>query len=221
MKRIHNCLEAFKINQREYIDNLQNSIDSLLFGEYHISNNKHNTYEELEIILDEASPSYSFKKAFKSLDKNDFQEITARVNKFNVLFEQFKKRVYESITVYGNVKEIEKYISTFESTKNTENESQLFSQRNKDKIVPKQNKIEIALLKMNYACKDEVILNNELFMKYFSCLALENYEKHFKQSTKELQSSHADLMSKRNEDEDETQKDFALAIENTNKLKKD
>lgn len=50
------------------------------------------------------------------------------------------------------------------------NESQLFSQRNKDKIAQKHNKIEINL---NYANKDEI----SLIMKYFSCLALENYGK--------------------------------------------
>ena len=45
------------------------------------------------------------------------------------------------------MKEIEKYISTFESTKSNENKSQLFSQRNRDKIIPTQNKIEILYLK--------------------------------------------------------------------------
>lgn len=42
------------------------------------------------------------------------------------------------------------------------NESQLFSQRNKDKIAPKHNKIEINLFKINYANKDEI----SLIMKY-------------------------------------------------------
>ena len=74
---------------------------------------------------------------------------------------------------------------------------------------------------MDYANKDEVILNNELFMKYFSCLALENYEKKlkkFKQTTKALHNFHSDLMliKNENEDEDETQKDFTKAIENKN-----
>jgi hypothetical protein len=84
MKRILNCLEAFKINQKEYIDNLQNSIDSLLFGEYHVSNNKHNTYEELETILDEVSPSYSFKLAFESLDKKIFKKSLPEL--INIMF---------------------------------------------------------------------------------------------------------------------------------------
>ena len=214
MKKIHKCLDNFKLNQNEYIDSIQNSVESILFGEYHAHNN---STEELESILDETAPSYPFKCAIGTLNENNFNEITARINQYNVLFEQFKKSVYDSITKYGNLKEIGKYISSFEATKSTEADTQLFSHKSsKDKIVPRQNKSELALLKMNYHNKDEIILNNELLMKYFACLALENYEKNFKQDVKELQSSHADLMIRRNEDEDESQKDFAKAIENTN-----
>ena len=212
VKKISQCVDNCRENQKEYIENLLSTTDTIFFGEYAARTEND---EELETILDEASPSYNFKLSIDKLNQKEFSDINLRINQYNALFDSFKKTVYESISKYGNLKEIENYISGFESSKKNEGEGILFSQRNKEKA-SRTRKNELALLKMNYNSKDEVILNNEILEKYFSCLTLETYEKHFKQTSKELQSSHADLMIKKNDDDEEERKDFGKAIENTN-----
>ena len=210
-KRISQCVDTFKDNQNEYIETLLNNVDNIFFGEYAARAEQD---QELDTILDEASPSYGFKLAIDKLNDKEFSDINTRINQYNTLYDSFKRTIFDSIAKYGNLKEIENYISGFESSKKSDSESLLFSQRAKEKS-SKTRKSELALLKMNYNNKDEVILNNDILAKYFSYLTLETYEKHFKQTSKELQSSHADLMIKKSDDEDEI-KDFGKAIENTN-----
>ena len=210
-KRITQCVDTFKDNQNEYIETLLNNVDNIFFGEYAARAEQD---QELDTILDEASPSYGFQLAIDKLNDKEFSDINVRINQYNTLYDSFKRTIFDSIAKYGNLKEIENYISGFESSKKSDSESLLFSQRAKEKS-SKTRKSELALLKMNYNSKDEVILNNDILEKYFSYLTLETYEKHFKQTSKELQSSHADLMIKKSDDEDEI-KDFGKAIENTN-----
>ena len=210
-KRITQCVDTFKDNQNEYIETLLNNVDNIFFGEYAARAEQD---QELDTILDEASPSYGFQLAIDKLNDKEFSDINVRISQYNTLYDSFKRTIFDSIAKYGNLKEIENYISGFESSKKSDSESLLFSQRAKEKS-SKTRKSELALLKMNYNSKDEVILNNDILEKYFSYLTLETYEKHFKQTSKELQSSHADLMIKKSDDEDEI-KDFGKAIENTN-----
>ena len=49
-------------------------------------------------------------------------------------------------------------------------------------------------------------------------LCLECYEKNFKQDSKELQSPHTDLRIKKNEEDEDSPKDYGKAIENTNTI---
>ena len=210
-KRITQCVDTFKDNQNEYIETLLNNVDNIFFGEYAARAEQD---QELDTILDEASPSYGFQLAIDKLNDKEFSDINIRISQYNTLYDSFKRTIFDSIAKYENLKEIENYISGFESSKKSDSESLLFSQRAKEKS-SKTRKSELALLKMNYNSKDEVILNNDILEKYFSYLTLETYEKHFKQTSKELQSSHADLMIKKSDDEDEI-KDFGKAIENTN-----
>jgi hypothetical protein len=60
-------------------------------------------------------------------------------------------------------------------------------------------------------------LNHNLIIKLYSFLLIELYEQYFKQETKELQSSHADLLIK-SDDDDDAPKDNGKAIENTNQI---
>ena len=208
--QIARCVEEFKQNQKESFETMLSNAQNIFFGDV---NNERN--EELDHIIDETLPSHPFTEAVEELNKKDFNEITNRVNHYNALFDKFKKSVFDSITKYGNLKEIENYINTFEASRKGDSESNLFSQRLTKEKSSKMNKDELQLLKMQLNNKDEITLNNELLQKYFAYLTLETYEKYFKQMSKELQSSHADLMIKKGEDEDEI-KDFGKAIENTN-----
>jgi hypothetical protein len=70
---------------------------------------------------------------------------------------------------------------------------------------------------VNLKNPDEVVLNHNLIIKLYSFLLIELYEQYFKQETKELQSSHADLLIK-SDDDDDAPKDNGKAIENTNQI---
>ena len=221
VKSIISKVEDFKKNQNDYISTLLNNIENLFFGDYNLSKEEYNNIDDLNIkqIIDESSPTHPIKLSIENLDKENFDEINKRMNQYNILFESFKKSVYDSVNKYGDLKDIDNYIHQFEnnSTKKDPDDI-LFSNRKSSIKNARANKMELALLKSKFNNKDEVTLNNDLLQKYFAYLCLECYEKNFKQDTKELQSSHADLMIKKNEDEDDSLKDFGKAIENTNMI---
>ena len=146
-----------------------------------------------------------------------FDEINKRIYKYNNQIETFKKSIYNIIKKQGNLKEIEKQIKSYENTKQKGPEG-LFSQRQNEK--EKTNKSSNQTLqnenqKLSYNNKDDVIINNPILEKYFALHCLDVYEKNFKITTKELKSSHADLIIKINEDEE---MDFGKAIEGTNEI---
>ena len=200
-------VEKFKQMQKSYIENLISQINSLFFGDFDFGED-----DDVDEI-DENSPVHNFKLKFEQLNSKDFTDVTNRIGQYNRLFDSFRKTVFDSITKSGNLREIESYILGFESNKKSDVESQLFSGRAKEKVT-RTRKNEYALMKMNFASKEEIILNNAILGKYFSCLTLEIYDKHFKQVAKELQSSHADLAIKK--DDEEGGRDFGTALENTN-----
>ena len=219
VKSIISKVEDFKKNQNDYISTLLNNIENLFFGDYNLSKEEYNNIDDLNIkqIIDESSPTHPIKLSIENLDKENFDEINKRMNQYNILFESFKKSVYDSVNKYGDLKDIDNYIHQFENnTTKKDPDDILFSNRKSSIKNARANKMELALLKSKFNNKDEVTLNNDLLQKYFAYLCLECYEKNFKQDTKELQSSHADLMIKKNEDEDDSLKDFGKAIENTN-----
>ena len=219
VKSIISKVEDFKQYQKDYITALLNNIENLFFGDYNLSKEEYNNIDDLNIkqIIDESSPTHPIKLSIENLDKENFDEINKRMNQYNILFESFKKSVYDSVNKYGDLKDIDNYIHQFENnTTKKDPDDILFSNRKSSIKNARANKMELALLKSKLNNKDEVTLNNDLLQKYFAYLCLECYEKNFKQDTKELQSSHADLMIKKNEDEDDSLKDFGKAIENTN-----
>ena len=221
VKSIISKVEEFKQNQKDYITTLLNNIENLFFGDYNLSKEEYNNIDDLNIkqIIDESSPTHPIKLSIENLDKENFDEINKRMNQYNILFESFKKSVYDSVNKYGDLKDIDNYIHQFENnTTKKDPDDILFSNRKSSIKNARANKMELALLKSKFNNKDEVTLNNDLLQKYFAYLCLECYEKNFKQDTKELQSSHADLMIKKNEDEDDSLKDFGKAIENTNMI---
>ena len=221
VKSIISKVEDFKQYQKDYITALLNNIENLFFGDYNLSKEEYNNIDDLNIkqIIDESSPTHPIKLSIENLDKENFDEINKRMNQYNILFESFKKSVYDSVNKYGDLKDIDNYIHQFENnTTKKDPDDILFSNRKSSIKNARANKMELALLKSKFNNKDEVTLNNDLLQKYFAYLCLECYEKNFKQDTKELQSSHADLMIKKNEDEDDSLKDFGKAIENTNMI---
>ena len=165
------------------------------------------------------------------LGTETFNDILSRVKKFNNLINAIKKSIF-NIYKRKNFDELEQYITAFEENKQKGIDS-LFSRRNSNNNTNSNNniknkKINYSLInenlskKMFLSNKDDIILNNILFEKYFIYMLLELYEKCFKTESKELQSSHADLMIKTNPNSNEINNEnnieFAKAIEGTNEI---
>ena len=170
-------------------------------------------------IQKENIPISHFQSTLNEFDKEDhFNDINKRLDKYNSQIEKFKKAIFNMIKKQGNLKEVEKQIKTYENTKQKGAEG-LFSQRQlneKEKISKSQSQtIQNENQKITYNNKEDVIINNPLLEKYFALHCLDVYEKNFKMVTKELQSSHADLMIKVS---DEEEIDFGKAIEGTNEI---
>lgn len=149
----------------------------------------------------------------KELRDHNFEDIISRISKYDKQISKFKKGIYNIYRKYGNFKEIERLITNYEKTSQKGVEG-LFSQR---RITGQKPKTEINKYypKIPFANKDDVCLNNTLLIKYYSYLILDLYDKNFKITTKELQSSHADLLIKVNEDEEQ---DYGRPIEGTNEI---
>lgn len=176
-------------------------------------NPKNATTEEDEFEKrDSDKPSYHFISMCQKLNQDHFKPINDRLLKFSLEIEKFKKDVMNIINKGGSHKEIEKHIAYFENIKEKGADT-LFSKRNTDgkgkEIVAKGK------LASHYNGTEQVSLDNSILEKYFSYMMTDLYGKYFKMETKELQSSHADLMIKVNEDEEA---DFGKVIEGTNEI---
>ena len=220
LKSITSNINEYKENQKNYITKLIDNIKNLFFGEYNFSKEDYDNMNDIDIkkIIDESSPIYPIKLSVENLDKENFDEITKRMNQYNILYDSFKKSVFDSVNKYGDLKDIENYIYQFETISNKKDADDMLFTNKKIFKNSKATKSELALLKTKYNNKEEITLNNDILQKYFAFLCLECYEKNFKQDSKELQSSHADLRIKKNEDDEDSPKDYGKAIENTNTI---
>lgn len=175
-------------------------------------NPKMNTEEDEFEKRDLNTPSSHFISMCHKLNQDHFKPINDRLLKFSLEIERFKKDVMTIINKGGSIKEIEKQILFFENSKEKGVDT-LFSKRNTDgkgKEIAQKNKLQ-----SHYNGIDQVSLDNPILEKYFSYMMTDLYGKYFKMETKELQSSHADLMIKVNEDEEA---DFGKVIEGTNEI---
>ena len=220
LKSITSNINEYKENQKNYITKLIDNIKNLFFGEYNFSKEDYDNMNDIDIkkIIDESSPIYPINISVENLDKENFDEITKRINQYNSLYDSFKKSVFDSVNKYGDLKDIENYIYQFETISNKKDADDMLFTNKKIFKNSKATKSELALLKTKYNNKEEITLNNDILQKYFAFLCLECYEKNFKQDSKELQSSHADLRIKKNEDDEDSPKDYGKAIENTNTI---
>jgi len=180
-------------------------------------NKKSEKEEESEVQLDLNSPSGHFVYTADELGHEHFNPVNERLVKYNKHIENFKKGMYKVLTKNGNLKEIEKNIKSYENRR-LKGADSLFCQRdmgqgavlesfyNQSNINPKKT----------VNSENDICLNNPLIDRYFNYLFLDLYEKNFKVISKELQSSHADLLIKVNEDEEEN--DIGKVIEGTNEV---
>ena len=159
-----------------------------------------------------------FNKANVEINKfnpETLKEIEKRIYRFGKLIDSLKGTVYNSYIKHGDYRDVEKENYVIERTK-LKGADNLFSQR-KTSTNSKNNEENFLSpgKDKDFRSKNDVILDNPLLVKYFANLMSDLYDNYFKMATKELQSSHADLKIKIN-DEDES--DVGKVIEGTNQI---
>ena len=213
------------VNQNSFqIEHTAKSLSGLvkLYKDDQIMNNN-KTVEDVHNILfpsqtaeeksDDFLPMNKFIDNCNKLAGDPYKEVGERIVKYNSQIDQFKKTVFTAVSKFGNFREIEKSISAYENTKQ-KGVDNLFSKRKPNTVAGKES-LKLLVPQVAISKKEEVALNNPILEKYFAYLTIDLYGNYFKMATKELQSSHADLMIKVS-DEDEV--DYGKAIEGTNEI---
>ena len=171
--------------------------------------------EEVEIYMN--TPGGHFIYIAEELGQEHFNPINERLTKYNKHIDNFKKGMYKILTKNGNLKEIEKNIRTYENRR-LKGADSLFCQRDMGQGVLSESFYSPANIypKKIANSENDICLNNPLIDRYFNYSFLDLYDKNFKTLSKELQSSHADLLIKVNEDEEDS--DIGKVIEGTNEI---
>ena len=216
-KYIEKNIFDYEINEKHKNEVLIKRVKELLSKE---NNNK--------INLDVNSPNFfdqDIDERFLPLNKanveinkfnsDSLKDIEKRIYRFTKLIDNLKNTIYNSYLKHGDYRDVEKENKVIEHTK-LKGADNLFSQRKNSNIEKKNNEENSAVMPGKIINnKNEVVLDNPLLIKYFANLVSDLYDNYFKMVTKELQSSHADLKIKINE-EDES--DVAKVIEGTNQI---
>jgi hypothetical protein len=160
------------------------------------------------------SYSYKFISNVNKLQNENYNDVYDRIKKYNLQINSFKKTVYNALKKFGNLREIEKSLSAYETTRQ-KGADNLFSKRKTVSSLSSKDSYKLLHPQTNITKRDDIHLNNPILEKYFAYLTIDLYGEHFKMATKELQSSHADLMIKL-DDDDEV--DYGRALEGTNDI---
>ena len=142
---------------------------------------------------------------------DSLKNVEKRIYRYEKLIEALKNTVYISLKKHGDYRIIERENNMMENTK-IKGADKLFSQRKNNKKIDDY----FSSIKKKINSKDDVTLDNNIVVKYFANLMSDLYGNYFKMAVKDLQSSHADLKIKLNEEEEEF--DTAKIIEGTNQI---
>ena len=196
-------------NQREKIrnKNIINTVYDILF------NKEDEDLETGEKIDMKFLPLMKLKLEIKELNGDKLKEVEKRISKFNKGIENIKTNVMNSILKNGTYKDIEKEINLFEHRK-VKGADNLFSQRKPDLNKGEEN--TTIFPEKPIKTKNDISLDNQILNKYFTHILTDIYDQYFRIPTIELQSSHADLKLKSDDNDEET--NFAKVIEGTDKI---
>jgi len=149
-----------------------------------------------------------------TFNPTSLKDIEKRIYRYGKVIDALRDKAFSSYLKHGDYSEIQKENSLIESTK-IKGVDNLFSQRKASNGGNKTGEETTALPIKALLSKNDVILDNPILIRYFGHLMSDLYDNYFKMLVKELQSSHADLKIKINE-EDEA--DVAKVIEGTNQI---
>ena len=192
-----------------YSESLENEINAKL-------NLTPSIRRDIMINDEKYHPLVHFKFTVDRINQDHYKEINDRIDKYNKEIDSIRKKVFRAYEINKGLKEIENEVAAFENSKSKGAEN-LFCQRKND-----INPITMSLRSKGdkpmyyYKTKDDVSLTEPLIKKYFAYLTIDLYGEFFKMATKELQSSHADLMIRMDPEAEDT--DYAKIVEGTNTL---
>ena len=195
--------------QREKAKNkyITNGVHDLLF------NKDDEDLESHEKVDPKFLPLVKLKVEIKDFNPDKLKDIEKRMGKFNKGVDSFKQAVMNSVNKHGNYRDIERENNIFEHRK-VKGADNLFSQRKADT----QRGDDDNALQPNKQIKNknDIVLDNQVLNKYFAHILTDIYDQYFRIPTIELQSSHADLKIKKDEDVDEM--NVAKVIEGTDRI---
>ena len=215
-KSIEKNIFDYEINEKNKNEVIIQKVKNLLSPE---NNDKINLDMKSNQIIDTEIderflPLNKAKIEINKFNPEKLKDIDKRIYKFGKLIDALKDTVYTSYTKHGDYRDVEKENNVIEHTK-LKGAENLFSQR-KSSSSNLKNKDEKAIAPGKILFnKNDVILDNPILIKYFANLMSDLYDNYFKMITKELQSSHADLKIKINE---EDENDIGKVIEGTNQI---
>ena len=215
-KSIERNIFDYESNEKNKNEVIIQRIKSLLSPENNSKINLDiNSDKILDLDIDERFlPLNKSNFEISKFNPDDLKDIEKRIYRYEKLIDSFKNTVFSSYMKHRDYKDVEKENSLMETTKLKGSEN-LFSLRKTNNPETKSKDDKKLLPGKLLLTKNDVVLDNPLLIRYFGNLMSDLYDNYFKMITKELQSSHADLKIKINED-DET--DVAKVIEGTNQI---
>ena len=169
-----------------------------------------------EKIDEKLLPLVKLKVEIKDFNGDKLKDIDRRINKLNKGIEGFKNSVLNSIRKHGNYKELARENNIYEHRK-VKGADNLFSQRKLDTLSKGDENYLIPDHPIKN--KNDVILNNQILNRNFTHVMTDLYDQYFRIPTIELQSSHADLKFKENENNgEEDPTNICKVIEGTNQI---
>lgn len=231
-------IENYKVSQNIFWKKINEEIDSTLFlnnnytSQNFIIENLPNINITKDIRTDIAVneeryiPSNHMVTIASYLNEDHFKGINARIARYTKQIERVKNKIFESFQKSKSFQEIEKEVTVFQASK-TKGCDNLFTKRKTQtstsySATKTQNKSnnetpnKNSKTKSAFTSKEEITLKIPIVQKYFSCMMIEVYDNYFKAVSKELQSSHADLMIKADNEEEDA--DTVKVLEGTNTI---
>ena len=174
-----------------------------------------NSNKFIDLEIDERFlPLNKANMEINKFNPDSLKDIEKRIFKFAKLIDNLKNAVYNSYSKHRDYRDIDRENKVIEFSK-VKSDS-LFSQRKNSNVEKKKNDEKAILPEKIINNKNDVVLDNPLLIRYFGNLISDLYDNYFKMVTKELQSSHADLKIKA--DEENSESDIAKVIEGTNQI---
>ncbi len=214
-KSIQKNITEYESNEKNKSEVLIKRIKDLLSIENNFKINLDlNSNVYIDIDIDERFLPFNMSSIeISKFNPDSLKNIEKRIYKFGKLIDALKNTVYNSYNKYGDYRVIEKENNVMEFSK-LQGVDKLFCQR-KTNSNSKNNDENVLIPNKTLNKKEDVILDNALLIKYFANLMTDLYDNYFKMAIKELQSSHADLKIKLNDEDDA---DVAKVIEGTNQI---